>query len=140
MHALPTAISKGVTLRHSAGLAWRPRGRDPTPGDWNSRPSGRPVSSNLSIRNCSWIRPNDLKRPPWAALALRILVPSTFLRIMPSGQDTLRERRARVRLSAQRFVNVVDLQNGVFSGIDGKGIPSDPCASRYFFRIPACHV
>ena len=30
MHALPTAISKGVTLRHSAGLVWRPRGRDPT--------------------------------------------------------------------------------------------------------------
>jgi len=27
---------EGVTLRHSAGLAWRPRGRDPTPGDWNS--------------------------------------------------------------------------------------------------------
>ena len=54
---MPTAMSKGVTLRHSAGLAWRPRGRDPTPGDWNSRPSGRPASSNLSIRNYSWIRP-----------------------------------------------------------------------------------
>ena len=52
MHALPTAISKGVTLRHSVGLAWRPRGRDPTPGDWNSRPDGRPASSNLSVRNC----------------------------------------------------------------------------------------
>jgi hypothetical protein len=52
MHALPTAISKGVTLRHSVGLAWRPRGRDPTPDDWISRPDGRPASSNLSVRNC----------------------------------------------------------------------------------------
>jgi len=48
MHA--NGSIEGVTLRHSAGLARRPRGRDPTPGDWNSRPGGRPASSNLSIR------------------------------------------------------------------------------------------
>ena len=41
----PTATSKGVTLRRSAGLAWRPRGRDPTPGDWNTQQkSNRAVS------------------------------------------------------------------------------------------------
>ena len=34
MHA--SGNIEGVTLRHSAGLAWRPRGRDPTPGDWNN--------------------------------------------------------------------------------------------------------
>ena len=49
---MPTAISKGLPSGTPAGLAWRPRGRDPTPGDWNSRPGGRPASSNLSSCNC----------------------------------------------------------------------------------------
>ena len=38
MHA--NGSIEGVTLRHSAGLARRPRGRDPTPGDWNLREAG----------------------------------------------------------------------------------------------------
>jgi len=52
----PTATSKGVTLRRSAGLAWRPRGRDPTPGDWNPRSKVNQVNTSME---------DELPRPPW---------------------------------------------------------------------------
>ena len=51
-HACRRRSRKGLPSGTPAGLAWRPRGRDPTPGDWNSRPGGRPASSNLSSCNC----------------------------------------------------------------------------------------
>ena len=51
-HACQRRYRKGLPSGTPAGLAWRPRGRDPTPGDWNSRPGGRPASSNLSSCNC----------------------------------------------------------------------------------------
>ena len=51
-HACQRRYRKGLPSGTPAGLAWRPRGRDPTPGDWNSRPGGRPASSNPSSCNC----------------------------------------------------------------------------------------
>ena len=36
VHACQRRYRKGLPSGTPAGLAWRPRGRDPTPGDWNA--------------------------------------------------------------------------------------------------------
>ena len=42
-------IERGLPSGTPAGLAWRPRGRDPTPGDWNLQYGTRTVYTLHSV-------------------------------------------------------------------------------------------